>query len=124
MTAIAFAGRAPAKIAQAHIPGPREGKRPNAHKVQLALGREIEELQELLKREHKATAKALAKVHELENRLLALEANRDGWRNSAERHGCFMELLEERLNLKGQRLSWDERREQIEAALTGALSPR
>lgn len=117
-----FSAGASAHYAHNHTPGLRESKRPKGHKVQLALGREIEQLNEELVRERKETAKALARLHELENRFLALEANRDGWRARAESHARLIELLEERLGLIARQRSWEERREQVQESVTRLLA--
>jgi len=99
------------------IPAPRELKRPNGHKVQLALRREIKELSEHIERERKALSAAQRRIHDLENQLLTIIADRDGWRTRAEAHGRFVAQLEELLGLSADGRSWEERREQLFATI-------
>jgi uncharacterized coiled-coil DUF342 family protein len=91
--------------------------------VQLALRRDIDELHSQLDRQHKATTSALKRISELENQLLAARADRDGWRSRSDAHTKFMEQLEQLFGCESRFKTWEERREQLMAALDSLVRP-
>lgn len=105
------------KSVRSKTPAAREPKRPNGHKAQLALKREIEKLHSHIDRQDKAISTAQQRHFELENRLLAVSADRDGWRAAAERYAKLVAEVERRLGLSGVGRSWNERCEQLLAVL-------
>jgi hypothetical protein len=107
------ATRGATSFARSQAPAARELKRPNGHKVQLALKRDIEDLRSQLERQRKATDAASNRIFQLENRVLAVSADRDGWRAVCARNAKFIGELERMLGLSTTQKSWDERQEQL-----------
>lgn len=111
------ASRGLSRIARTQARAAREAKRPNGHKVQLALRREIEALHRELERQRRANDSAASRILALENKLLAVSADRDGWRALCGRNSKFIAELECMLELAAKQRSWEERRQQLTQAI-------
>lgn len=102
-------------------PAAREAKRPNGHKVQLALRREIERLQAELEREQNAVENTRDRLQNLEDELSLIRQDRNLWRTRASEHVKLIERIEALLGLSSPAKTWEERQERLVRVLAAAL---
>lgn len=94
---------------RSQVPAARDAKRPNGHKVQLALKREIEGLSNQLDRQKKAAQAAQEAADALEDQLFKLEADRDRCKRRLREHEKFVEKIEILLGLPSDEGSQEDR---------------
>ena len=97
--------------------GRTEPKRPNGHKAQLALSREIERLNRLLEHQRKSITRCAEHLREREDALLKVSADCEGLKAHSAEHAAFLTVLEQLLKLPRAKLSYEERRTRVVNAL-------